>query len=182
MLHEWAILPGTYRPDPAVMLDFNIFTFNSKVFPAIDNLVVKTGDRVRIRIANLSMDEHPIHIHGHAFKVTATDGGRFPLVYPIRPVCCGSLSICCVSAVFESRTREQYNIVVRQRDHPLYSKRGEFCTTDLVVLAKGPGVRLDLRRPLLARLQILFMHISKWRPRRRRFLLRRMATFRLTRK
>ena len=76
MLHEWAIHPGTYRPDPAVMLDFNIFTFNSKVFPATDHLVVRTGDRVRIRIANLSMDEHPIHIHGHAFRVTATDGGR----------------------------------------------------------------------------------------------------------
>jgi len=78
MLHEWAIHPGTYRPDPAVMQDFNIFSFNSKVFPAIDHLVVKTGDRVRIRIANLSMDEHPIHIHGHAFRVTGTDGGKIP--------------------------------------------------------------------------------------------------------
>jgi FtsP/CotA-like multicopper oxidase with cupredoxin domain len=78
MLHTWAIHPGTYRPDPAVMLDFNIFTFNSKVFPAVDHLVVKTGDRVRIRIANLSMDEHPIHIHGHAFRITATDGGKIP--------------------------------------------------------------------------------------------------------
>ena len=78
MLHEWAIHPGTYRPDPAVMLDFNIFTFNGKVFPAIDHLVVRTGDRVRLRFGNLSMDEHPIHIHGHAFKVTATDGGRIP--------------------------------------------------------------------------------------------------------
>ncbi len=78
MLHEWAIHPGTYRPDPAVMLDFNIFSFNSKVFPAIDHLVVKTGDRVRIRIANLSMDEHPIHIHGHSFRITATDGGKIP--------------------------------------------------------------------------------------------------------
>ena len=78
MLHTWAIHPGTYRPDPAIMLDFNIFSFNSKVFPAVDHLVVKTGDRVRIRIANLSMDEHPIHIHGHAFRVTATDGGQIP--------------------------------------------------------------------------------------------------------
>jgi FtsP/CotA-like multicopper oxidase with cupredoxin domain len=78
MLHTWAIHPGTYRPDPAVMLDFNIFTFNSKVFPAVDHLVVKTGDRVRLRIANLSMDEHPIHIHGHAFRITATDGGKIP--------------------------------------------------------------------------------------------------------
>jgi len=78
MLHEWAIHPGTYRPDPAIMTDFNIFSFNSKVFPAIDHLVVKTGDRVRIRIANLSMHEHPIHIHGHSFRITATDGGKIP--------------------------------------------------------------------------------------------------------
>jgi FtsP/CotA-like multicopper oxidase with cupredoxin domain len=78
MLHEWAIHPGTYRPDPAIMTDFNMFTFNSKVFPAIDHLVVKTGDRVRIRIGNLSMDEHPIHIHGHNFWVTRTDGGTIP--------------------------------------------------------------------------------------------------------
>jgi len=78
MLHAWAVHPGTYRPDPAVMLDFNMFTFNSKVFPAIDPLVVRTGDRVRIRLANLSMDEHPIHIHGHSMWVTATDGGTIP--------------------------------------------------------------------------------------------------------
>jgi len=78
MLHAWAVHPGTYRPDPAVMLDFNMFTFNSKVFPASDHLVVRTGDRVRIRLANLSMDEHPIHIHGHSMWVTATDGGKIP--------------------------------------------------------------------------------------------------------
>ncbi|MBI5579518.1 MAG: copper oxidase [Deltaproteobacteria bacterium] len=78
MLHTWAVHPGTYRPDPAVMLEFNMFTFNSKIFPATDSLVVKTGDRVRIRLANLSMDEHPIHIHGHSMWVTATDGGKIP--------------------------------------------------------------------------------------------------------
>ena len=78
MPHEWAIHPGTYRPDPAVMNDFNIFTFNSKVFPATEPLVVKTGDRVRVRLGNLSMDEHPIHIHGHNFRITGTDGGKVP--------------------------------------------------------------------------------------------------------
>lgn len=78
MTHEWAVHPGTYRPDPSVMLDFNIFTFNSKVFPEIEPLVVKTGDRVRIRIGNLSMNQHPIHIHGYAFRITATDGGQIP--------------------------------------------------------------------------------------------------------
>lgn len=78
MTHEWAIHPGTYRPDPAVMLDFNIFTINGRVFPAIDHLLVRTGDRVRIRFGNLSMNQHPMHLHGYSFHVTATDGGDIP--------------------------------------------------------------------------------------------------------
>ena len=78
MLHNWAVHPGTYRPDPAVMVDFNMWTFNSKVFPAIEHLVVGEGDRVRVRFGNLSMWNHPIHVHGHAWKVVATDGGQIP--------------------------------------------------------------------------------------------------------
>ncbi len=39
---------------------------------------MKLGQRVRIRIANLSMDNHPIHIHGHRYWVTETDGGQIP--------------------------------------------------------------------------------------------------------
>jgi FtsP/CotA-like multicopper oxidase with cupredoxin domain len=75
MLHEWAIHPGTYRPDPSVMTDFNVFTFNSKVYPATSALVVRTGERVRMRFGNLSMDEHPIHLHGFQFWTTGTDAG-----------------------------------------------------------------------------------------------------------
>jgi FtsP/CotA-like multicopper oxidase with cupredoxin domain len=78
MLHEWAIAPGTSRPNPAVMTDFNTFTFNSRAWPGTAPLVVKKGDRVRIRLANLSMDSHPIHLHGHHFEVTGTDAGTIP--------------------------------------------------------------------------------------------------------
>lgn len=74
-LNEWFIKPGTATPDPTVMLDFNVFTFNSRVFPGTAPLLVGVGDRVRIRIANLTMDSHPIHIHGHRFFVTGTDAG-----------------------------------------------------------------------------------------------------------
>ncbi len=74
-LHEWAVPPGTFTPNPNVMTDFNLFTFNSRIFPGTDPLIVRKGQRVRIRIANLSMDSHPIHIHGHRFHVTGTDGG-----------------------------------------------------------------------------------------------------------
>lgn len=78
MLHNWALHPGTYRPDPSIMTDFNLWTFNSKAYPATDPLLVRLGERVRIRIGNLSMYNHPIHLHGHRFWVTGSDGGRWP--------------------------------------------------------------------------------------------------------
>jgi hypothetical protein len=77
-LNEWFIKPGTSIPDPTVMLDFNVFTFNSRVFPGTEPLLVRLGDRVRLRLANLSMDSHPIHVHGHSFRWTASDGGPLP--------------------------------------------------------------------------------------------------------
>lgn len=75
---EWRVDPGTMTPNPATMLDFNAFTFNGRAFPGTAPLVVKTGDRVRVRLANVSMDSHPIHFHGHRWWVTETDGGQIP--------------------------------------------------------------------------------------------------------
>jgi FtsP/CotA-like multicopper oxidase with cupredoxin domain len=74
-LQEWYIEPGAATPNPMIMTDFNLFTFNSRVWPGTDPLVVKTGQRVRVRLANLSMDNHPIHFHGHHWWITGTDGG-----------------------------------------------------------------------------------------------------------
>ena len=79
MLSEWKIEPGTTRPDPNEMTDFNVLTFNGAPFPAPRPLLAKLGDRVRIRFGNLSaMDHHPIHLHGHAWKIIETDGGPIP--------------------------------------------------------------------------------------------------------
>lgn len=78
-LQEWFIEPGTSTPNPNIMTDFNLFTFNSRIFPGTAPLVVRLGDRIRIRIANLSMDSHPIHLHGHKFVITGTDGGKISL-------------------------------------------------------------------------------------------------------
>jgi hypothetical protein len=80
LLSEWHIKPGAARPDPNKMNDFNVLTMNAKAFPGTAPLVCKLGDRVRIRLGNLSaMDHHPIHLHGHYFKVVATDGGQIPV-------------------------------------------------------------------------------------------------------
>jgi FtsP/CotA-like multicopper oxidase with cupredoxin domain len=79
MTHEWKLEVGASRPDPMEMSDFNLLTFNSKAFPGTQPLLVGVGERVRIRLGNLSaMSHHPIHLHGTSFVVTATDGGYVP--------------------------------------------------------------------------------------------------------
>lgn len=78
LISSYAIDPGTYTPRVAEMTDFNMWTWNSRVFPGIDTLPVRLGDRVRIRVGNLTMTNHPIHLHGHRFEVTGTDGGWVP--------------------------------------------------------------------------------------------------------
>ncbi|MES2759107.1 MAG: copper oxidase [Pseudomonadota bacterium] len=75
LLNAYDIEPGAYTPKVNTMLDFNLWTFNSRVFPGIDSMNVRQGDRVRIRAGNLTMTNHPIHLHGHEFEVTGTDGG-----------------------------------------------------------------------------------------------------------
>jgi hypothetical protein len=78
VMASYDIEPGSFTPKVNTMLDFNLFTWNSRVFPGIDPLVVRKGDRVRVRVANLTMTNHPIHIHGHHFAVALTDGGWVP--------------------------------------------------------------------------------------------------------
>ncbi len=78
LLAAYAVEPRAMTPRINEMTDFNIWTFNSRAFPAITPLVAKQGDRVRIRVGNLTMTNHPIHLHGHEFEVTGTDGGPVP--------------------------------------------------------------------------------------------------------
>ena len=78
LLSAYDIDPGSYTPRINTMLDFNLWTFNSRVFPGIAPMVARKGDRVRIRVGNLTMTNHPLHLHGHEFVVTGTDGGWTP--------------------------------------------------------------------------------------------------------
>ncbi len=78
LLAAYDIEPGSATPRVNTMLDFNLWTWNSRVFPGIDPLVARTGERVRIRVGNLTMTNHPIHLHGHVIEVSGTDGGWVP--------------------------------------------------------------------------------------------------------
>ena len=79
LMNAYDIDPGSFKPRPNTMLDFNLWTWNSRVFPCIDALPCRLNDRVRIRIGNLTMTNHPIHLHGVSFEVTGTDGGFVPV-------------------------------------------------------------------------------------------------------
>jgi len=78
LLNAYDIEPGSYTPKIMTMLDFNLWSWNSRIFPGIDSLNVRLGDKVRIRMGNLTMTNHPMHLHGHEFVVTGTDGGPTP--------------------------------------------------------------------------------------------------------
>jgi FtsP/CotA-like multicopper oxidase with cupredoxin domain len=78
LMQSFDIEPGSFTPKIMTMLDFNLFAFNTRIFPGIDSMNVRKGDKVRIRMGNLTMTNHPIHLHGHEFMVTGTDGGPTP--------------------------------------------------------------------------------------------------------
>jgi len=77
ILQEWAVLPSNTVPNTAAM-EFNWLTFNGVSAPMATPLLARLGSRVRLRILNLGMDHHPVHLHGHQFVVTGTEGGRAP--------------------------------------------------------------------------------------------------------
>ncbi|MED0658417.1 multicopper oxidase family protein [Bacillus smithii] len=53
---------------------YDLYTINGKSGDSIPPLKVRKGDKVRIRLINAGYITHNIHLHGHAFKVVATDG------------------------------------------------------------------------------------------------------------
>jgi hypothetical protein len=76
-LQEYAVLPNSTIPN-SMKMEFNWLTFNGKAGPASTPLIVRHGERVRIRIINLGMDHHPIHLHGFTFWETGREGARQP--------------------------------------------------------------------------------------------------------
>lgn len=78
VIQEWAILPNATVPNTSSM-EFNFFTVNGRAAPYMTPMVVRQGDRVRLRMVNFSViDHHPMHLHGLTFWVTGTEAGRIP--------------------------------------------------------------------------------------------------------
>lgn len=58
------------------------FFINGRSWPETPALRVRPGERVRLRLINAgSSSAHPMHLHGHSFRIVAVDGN--PLAVPI---------------------------------------------------------------------------------------------------
>ena len=76
-LQEYAVLPNSTIPN-SMSMEYNWLTFNGKAGPASTPLIIRHGERVRIRVYNMGMDHHPIHLHGFTFWETGREGARQP--------------------------------------------------------------------------------------------------------
>jgi len=70
------------------MMGSDQWTINGKSYPHTDPLPVHQGDLVRLRLFNMSMETHPMHLHGHSFRITGIDGSKIstPLIKDVMAI------------------------------------------------------------------------------------------------
>ncbi|MFD2147051.1 multicopper oxidase domain-containing protein [Mucilaginibacter antarcticus] len=82
-----AVRPTTLPAGPTKMLDFEltgnmnryVWTINNKTVSETDKILIKKGENVRIVLYNNTMMRHPMHLHGHYFRVLNGQGEYSPL-------------------------------------------------------------------------------------------------------
>ena len=79
LIYQNFYIPANASINDTTKMDWNWHTINGRSGPNITPMVVKHGERVRVRLLNFSpMQHHPIHLHGHTFWLTGSEGGRIP--------------------------------------------------------------------------------------------------------
>ncbi len=59
-------------------LGSDLFLINGHMHGAVPPIKVAEGERVLLRLVHAGHLPHPFHIHGHSFKIVATDGNPIP--------------------------------------------------------------------------------------------------------
>lgn len=52
----------------------NWFTVNGKSYPSTSNLLIKSGENIRVRLINAGTENFHLHLHGHDFWMVCDDG------------------------------------------------------------------------------------------------------------
>jgi FtsP/CotA-like multicopper oxidase with cupredoxin domain len=56
------------------MMGSDAWTINGRSYPGTAPIEVRPGERVRLGLFNMSMEDHPMHLHGHTFQVVEVAG------------------------------------------------------------------------------------------------------------
>lgn len=68
-----------YRFELTGNMNRYVWTVNNRVISEHDKILIRSGQNVRIVITNNSMMRHPMHLHGHFFRVLNGQGDYSPL-------------------------------------------------------------------------------------------------------
>jgi FtsP/CotA-like multicopper oxidase with cupredoxin domain len=79
--------PTTLPKAPTTVLNFNltgnmnryVWTINNKAVSETDKILIRNGENVRIILYNGTMMRHPMHLHGHFFRLLNGQGDHAPL-------------------------------------------------------------------------------------------------------
>ena len=81
-----ALPPGPARPFTLALqgdMAKYVWTINGQVYPKTDPLLIRQGDHVKIELRNETSMWHPMHLHGHFFRVLQGSGERAPLKHTV---------------------------------------------------------------------------------------------------
>ncbi|MEO0733319.1 MAG: multicopper oxidase domain-containing protein, partial [Bacteroidota bacterium] len=87
-----ALKPTTYDPDAPVReillnltgnMNRYVWSFNGVGLSETDKIAIKGGEVTRITFNNLTMMHHPLHLHGHFFRVINKHGEYSPLKHTV---------------------------------------------------------------------------------------------------
>ena len=59
------------------------WSFDDKTLTEVDKIRIKKGEVVRFRLINETMMHHPIHLHGHFFRVLNGENDYAPLKHTV---------------------------------------------------------------------------------------------------
>jgi FtsP/CotA-like multicopper oxidase with cupredoxin domain len=65
-----ATLPLVFEPQ----MNGHLYSINGKSYPNTDPILVRNGSRTRLIFDNRSREEHPMHLHRHAFELVKVAG------------------------------------------------------------------------------------------------------------
>ncbi|WP_233496693.1 multicopper oxidase domain-containing protein [Mucilaginibacter hurinus] len=82
-----SVRPTTLPSGPTKLLNFEltgnmnryVWSINNKTVSETDKILIKKGENVRIVLYNNTMMRHPMHLHGHYFRVLNGQGEYSPL-------------------------------------------------------------------------------------------------------